>query len=277
MLEQIVELLLHLGRRVLAALDHPLGLIAKLVHLAQQGNRVAIAVQRLVRPLDRLVLRALSDEPAKLARFLVEHASRDRVWGSRRSVMDGSSISAGGRARTVRGPVRSRCTATSWYDPFEASASSDERRSPRVHFESKKAACSPARSARRERSRASRPVLRRRSRARAAAPSHARRRQLIRARRTRCMADSRRAPGRAVRRAARAASHAEIRPAREDRRATNAAFRSATSRASRDTSVAMTRWKSPSVASASAIAPDPVPTSTTRASSALLGLRARGR
>src|SRR5262249_8915990 len=67
--EERVELVLHVLRRTLAALHHPLRVYAELLHLLEQRDGFLVFVQRVAGTLHRLVLVALSDQPSELLRL----------------------------------------------------------------------------------------------------------------------------------------------------------------------------------------------------------------
>src|SRR5258705_5770327 len=73
LLEHAVELLLHLRRRILSALDQLLRFAAQLLHLLEQCDRFTILMHRLARALERLVLRALPYQPTQFLSFLFQH------------------------------------------------------------------------------------------------------------------------------------------------------------------------------------------------------------
>src|ERR1700722_5382501 len=80
--EQVIELTLHIGRGAFPALDQLLGVGADLLHLLERRHGLTIAVQRLVGPFHRLVLRALADQSTELYRPLLERHSVPPIGSS---------------------------------------------------------------------------------------------------------------------------------------------------------------------------------------------------
>src|SRR5688500_130125 len=73
LLEQRVQLLLHFRCRLLSALYKLLRFAAQSFHLLEQRYGVTVFVKPFAGSLERLILRALADQPAELLRFFLEH------------------------------------------------------------------------------------------------------------------------------------------------------------------------------------------------------------
>src|SRR6202022_77152 len=73
LLEHRVQLLLHLGSRVLPALDPLLSLATEFPPLLEQCHRFTVIVQRFARPLERLVFGALPNQAAYVLCLLFQH------------------------------------------------------------------------------------------------------------------------------------------------------------------------------------------------------------
>ena len=71
--EQRVELLFHLGRRLLTALDRHLRVAPQALHLLEQGHGLGVLIECITRPLDGLVFGRLAKETAEFGRAFVEH------------------------------------------------------------------------------------------------------------------------------------------------------------------------------------------------------------
>src|SRR5512141_2732966 len=71
--QQLVELLLHFRRRLFTALNHLLRVRPDLLHLLENRDSIAVAVERFARPLHRLIFGALPNHATKLARLILKH------------------------------------------------------------------------------------------------------------------------------------------------------------------------------------------------------------
>lgn len=75
LLQERVELLLHLGRGLLPFVDHRLGIGADLFHLAQNCRRIAIGIEAFAGALHGFVFIALTDCAAEIFCFILEHGA----------------------------------------------------------------------------------------------------------------------------------------------------------------------------------------------------------
>src|SRR5436190_3000919 len=242
--EKRVEILLHLLRGTLAALDHLLRVEAQLLHLLEERHRCGVLSQRVVGALHSLILGTLADQSPEILGLRFDHSAPRRLATTNRSR-----------------PVRSSTTCTCSYAPSVAtsSAATDARRTSTSN------ASRPPGSSAAPASRTRRAVIAIPSAALNSATAGSQSRTLGGS--TSRSSHEMYGGFETTARSGRSCTAPSSEPARSSTgvRSTGAqrtAFARATSSASSETSVPMILSARPSFASARAIAPEPVPTST---------------